>query len=460
MFTMPESLRQCTAICERYEGYLPELDAGALFNQLLNDLVNLTYFLAISDGKMDQNEFENINISFRVMMSEEALEKTFGHDYLGDDSILKNIPKSLTMVAEAEKANKKGELCFLDDTRVLYNTFKLAGQLLINSNGARLHFQVMLLDHFLKNILEYIFHLEEQENEKREAMKKELEEERTTLDHVNEMHQENPIEDILSEIDSLVGLGGVKKEVHDMVNLLMVQQMRRKQGLKVPEISKHLVFTGNPGTGKTTIARKIAEIYRCLGILDGGQLIETDRSGLVAGYMGQTAAKVREVAQSAMGGVLFIDEAYSLVSGKEGDFGQEAIDTLLKIMEDERDKFIVIVAGYEKPMEKFLDSNPGLRSRFNKFISFADYSDSELLDIFERNCKEQDYILPKELEMNVIDQINILRNREESHFANARTIRNYFEKVISNQANRLMHEANLGKTANASALMSIDETDL
>ncbi len=460
MFTMPESLRQCNAVFEKYEGYMPEVAPGSLFGDLINDLVNLSYFLAISDGAMDRNEYENIVINYHVMLNEVTLAKTYGDDYLGDNSILKRIPDCIKKVAETEKKLKTGEECFLDDTRILYNAFKLAGQLAINCNGARLRFQITLLDHFLKNILEYVFSVEGRENEERKNAQKEIEEEHDVLTNVNTAVEKEQIEEILAEIDSLVGLGGVKKEVHDMVNLLLVQQMRQRQGLKVPEISRHLVFTGNPGTGKTTIARKLAAIYECLGILERGHLVETDRSGLVAGYMGQTAAKVKEVAQSAMGGILFIDEAYSLVSGKEGDFGQEAIDTLLKIMEDERDKFIVIVAGYEENMDKFLDSNPGLRSRFNKYISFKDYSDEELLDIFERYCKEQDYILPKELELDVIDQISELRIQEAGHFSNARTIRNYFEKVVTNQANRIMQESISGTSTSSEALMTITAADL
>ncbi len=244
----------------------------------------------------------------------------------------------------------------------------------------------------------------------------------------------------LSEVDELIGLESVKKEVHDMVNLLVIQQMREKKGLRSGSVSKHLVFTGNPGTGKTTIARYIAEIYRDLGILRTGQLIETDRAGMVAGYMGQTAEKVKEVVETAMGGILFIDEAYTLTVDSEGDFGQEAVDTLLKLMEDHRDDFVVICAGYPDEMERFLDSNPGLRSRFSRYIHFEDYSADELVKIFEQFAEQQDYTLAPGLKEKLKEKLEEKRIEAGEHFGNARTARNYFETVMSNQANRLIRE--------------------
>ncbi|HBE10627.1 MAG TPA: stage V sporulation protein K, partial [Lachnospiraceae bacterium] len=227
---------------------------------------------------------------------------------------------------------------------------------------------------------------------------------------------------------------------------------------------------GNPGTGKTTIARYLGKIYKNLGILSKGQMIETDRAGLVAGYMGQTAEKVREVTDKAMGGILFIDEAYTLSNNKEGDFGQEAIDTLLKIMEDHRDELIVIVAGYTDRMDEFLNSNPGLRSRFSKYIAFDDYSNEELLQIFKSYCTEQDYHMDQSLEIILVKKFEELRRSEGDNFGNARTVRNYFEKVISNQANRIMRGGDLlgssGSIGNAfgdftgDMLMKITEEDL
>lgn len=257
-----------------------------------------------------------------------------------------------------------------------------------------------------------------------------------TLSEGNESEATETLEDLLNQLDALVGLAGVKLEVKTLINLLKVNKIREERGLKVPVISKHLVFLGNPGTGKTTVARLVAKLYKQLGVITKGQLVEVDRSGLVAGYVGQTALKTKEKIQEAMGGVLFIDEAYTLSKG-DSDFGQEAIDTLLKEMEDHRDDFVVIVAGYSSPMRQFLASNPGLSSRFNKTILFEDYDTDELLAILDLFCFSNDVKLSEETTELVKKHLTKLCEEKSEHFANGREIRNLFERAFSNQANRI-----------------------
>lgn len=241
------------------------------------------------------------------------------------------------------------------------------------------------------------------------------------------------LEDVLAELNSLIGLGMVKDEIADLVHVVEHQQRRKAQGLRVPSMSLHLVFMGNPGTGKTTVARYIARLYKSLGLLSKGQLIETDRSGLVAGYVGQTAIKTQEIINEAMGGVLFIDEAYTLNGNGSNDFGQEAIDTLLKAMEDKRDDFVVIVAGYPDLMDTFVHSNPGLESRFNRYIHFEDYSADEMLCIFKMSCEKNQYVLTEAAETAVKAYF---ATASISAIANGRGARNLFEKVVTQQAKR------------------------
>jgi Cdc6-like AAA superfamily ATPase len=247
----------------------------------------------------------------------------------------------------------------------------------------------------------------------------------------------NRLSTLLTTLSDLVGLDGVKQDVTSLTNYIKVRKLREAQGIKPPPMSLHLVFTGNPGTGKTTVARLLSEIYQALGLLSKGHLVETDRSGLVGGYIGQTAIQVREVVQSALGGVLFIDEAYSLSSGQQGDFGREAIDTLLKLMEDNRENLIVIVAGYSEPMHQFLGANPGLRSRFNKFIEFPDYSPEELYTIFTRMCAKSQYTLDPEAAKLARSLLTAQYELRTENFGNGRLVRNFFERTEFKQADRV-----------------------
>ncbi len=263
------------------------------------------------------------------------------------------------------------------------------------------------------------------------------------------------IDDLKAELNALIGLDGIKREVNNLINMVTVHKLRKEHGLKAVDMSLHMVFSGNPGTGKTTIARLMARIYRSLGILSKGQLVEVDRSGLVAGYVGQTATKTAKVIESALGGVLFIDEAYSLNSKSENDFGLEAINTLLKAMEDHREDLVVIVAGYDGLMDEFIHSNPGLESRFNRYLHFDDYSVEEMLGILNLQLKKGQYVLEESAQDAVRSYIED-SNTSSIAFGNARGIRNIFEKLLVEQANRLSAQADLTKEA----LMNITEADV
>ena len=258
-----------------------------------------------------------------------------------------------------------------------------------------------------------------------------------------------PLEgDPYKELDDLIGLGSVKEEVRSLANFVKLQKQREAQGLKTAKVSYHLVFYGSPGTGKTTVARIVGRIYKDLGVLKKGHTVETDRAGLVAKYMGQTAQQTDTVIQKALDGVLFIDEAYSLVpeGGSGQDYGQEAIATILKRMEDYRDRLVVVIAGYKNEMQRFIDSNPGLQSRFNRYIDFPDYTGAELADIFKMYMKKNQYTLADDAEDYLKEHFDYVVAHKDRNFGNARYARNVFEKTIQEQANRLSGRSNLSKS--------------
>lgn len=251
-----------------------------------------------------------------------------------------------------------------------------------------------------------------------------------------------PLEEALKKLNNLIGLNSVKKQINDWVEQIKVFNMRRENGLSIPPMSYHLIFTGNPGTGKTTVARIIAQIYCALGITKTANFVETDRADLVAGYVGQTAIKTKEVLNKAKDGVLFIDEAYTLANKGENDFGQESIDTLLKVMEDSRENLVVIAAGYDNLMEGFINSNPGLKSRFKTIIKFDDYSPEELFEIFKNFCSQEEYILDDEASKLIKKIIFNMYNNRNEKFGNGREIRNLFENIVTLQSRRVSSIAN------------------
>lgn len=251
--------------------------------------------------------------------------------------------------------------------------------------------------------------------------------------------REARLQKLVDELNALVGLQGVKNEIQSLINLIRIRKLREQMKMPLMDMSYHMVFTGAPGTGKTTVARIVARIYRELGILSKETVIETDRSGLVAGYVGQTALKVHDLVEQAVGGVLFIDEAYALVNPDvPNDFGMEAVDTLVKLMEDHRDDLIIIVAGYTEEMKSFLKCNTGLVSRFNKFIDFPDYSDQELLEILDVMAANVGLIIEQDAKEAVGYYLAQMDWEQKEEFGNARGIRNLFEKIVINQANRLI----------------------
>ena len=267
-----------------------------------------------------------------------------------------------------------------------------------------------------------------------------------------------PFDDPYAELDKLIGLGSVKQEVRSMVNYIKVQEARKKQGLATKDVAYHMVFTGNPGTGKTTVARIMASIFKDLGVLKSGHTVETDRSGLVGEYVGTTGPKTNKIVDAAMDGVLFIDEAYALMQ-TGNDYGDEAIATLLKRMEDDRDRLVVIIAGYTDEMNNLIESNPGLKSRFNRYIDFPDYSSNELQQIFLSYAKSGGYQLDNKAQQVLATRMNRAVAAKDRYFGNARYARNVFERAMIVQADRLAEEGGADH-ASQEALITIKADDL
>lgn len=424
---------------------------------LHDDLLKFAVFLADADGRIEQNEIEIIREYLKLNTDEKSLSDIKSRENI-DGKFAEEVPESLKYAVLADAGHKlnpdpyKGQKAM-----VFYDTFKLMGQTILAlsprdvSDVTSLKF-TLYVDRMEKFIKEFAVWYTGNQKFYRIV-------EPAIPDSETEAGKAEKLEDLLENLNALTGLENVKHQVNSLVNLIHVQKMRESQGMKISDVSKHMVFMGNPGTGKTTVARMLAEIYKYLGVLRKGQLVEVDRSGLVRGYVGQTASRVQEVVEEALGGILFIDEAYTLTVKKgEGDFGQEAVDTLLKAMEDHRKDLIVIVAGYTNLMDEFLESNPGLRSRFSNFIHFDDYTADEMMEILRKNLADQEYRLSGEAEEKALQIMRERVSNKPENFANARDVRNFMEHAISNQASRIVQMENVG--ADKALLGTIEAEDL
>lgn len=388
----------------------------------------LKYLMHLTEGgKVNVNEMYFINENLGYDFNTKALKNIY--DTMIDGKDYKNyIPETLKLLIKNDKESSSSTAKLLVD---IYRNLGICYTACDNVAGED---QVYKLTEYVLLLQNYI----EDDLPRAQTSSGDFSDSAKNTSEAGNTAPEKTTEELLNELNELVGLENVKKDVNSLVNLIKVRKLRKERGIKEIDMSLHMVFSGNPGTGKTTVARLLSEIYRSIGLLPKGHLVETDRSGLVAGYVGQTALKTKEVINSALGGVLFIDEAYALTENRgENDFGGEAIDTLLKAMEDNRDDLIVIVAGYPDLMDGFVCSNPGLRSRFNKYIYFPDYSPEELVAMLKMRCGKGDYILSPEAEEYAREFfIKRVENKPEN-FANGRDVRNFFEKAAVNQADRL-----------------------
>lgn len=424
-----EELNECIDMCNEIEkhGIVKQILKATLANNLKFELLKFVIYMSALDGPLSDEEIVFMKDILGFDMDAVKVVSFKYEHHLNTSDYEREIPMVLKFFVLTDAGNKIPDSKYgKERAKKLVKLYQEIGRTFIVCNNRIADQEVDCMTRIIRKYEEYLseFGLARPEYNTKST---------------TEFDETDSTDAIMEEINELTGLHQVKQDIASLINLLKVKKLREERGMKQPNVSKHMVFSGNPGTGKTTIARKLAKLYHSLGFLSKGHLVEVDRSGLVSGYIGQTATKVREVVDSAMGGILFIDEAYTLTSNKgEGDFGQEAVDTLLKAMEDNRDNLVVIVAGYPDLMDEFLSSNPGLRSRFNKFIFFEDYTPTEQLEILKSMCKQQEYILSEDAEEKTLSHfIEKYENRDDT-FANGRDVRNYLEKALAKQAGRIV----------------------
>lgn len=403
-----------------------------------NELLSFITYLSASDGSIKGPESEFIKEYLGISMRPEEVRTFISNYQTYSKKFETTVPEVLKqMVAYDNRKFEEENKLEVSYSAVYMKVFSAAGKEFLVCDGQATENEVADYTTYTTMLMEY----RKQEYKANEDAGSIFINEKNVIPGEE---VEETLEELLEQLKALTGLATVKREVTTLMHLQEIKRIRNERGLPEIPVSNHLVFYGNPGTGKTTVARLLAKIYKQLGVLSTGNFVETDRSGLVGGYVGQTALKVQDVIKNAMGGVLFIDEAYSLTrSDSDIDYGHEAIDTLIKVMEDHRDDLVVIVAGYPDLMDKFINSNPGLKSRFNKFIYFEDYTPDELTQIFEGMCKQYGFTVGEGVIEAVRENMTLQYKNRGENFANARMVRNLFETAMCMQADRLYGKEDL-----------------